>query len=330
MDVLYNEALNIRDDLGNYDISSINDSTEDEIFLGGESNHANAQPEVLDDTVENSVQSVTVHRGMAYHDLIKCFMALDKDTDIRFKKFEVTMVLQNGNVEAAEDNGGVLRDCLAEFWETFYEKNSLGASIKVPALSPSMTTGHWQAIAKIIVIGYKQEQYFPVQLAPCFMQSILYGQCPEEELLQMYLQYLPPVESDTLSKAISDFEAVDIDDVMEIMDAHEVRELPTKDNLQIILGRMAHKELIQQPAYVAKCWSDILKKQLLPIMKLDICQLRQNLLPCTKRVLNMLEFSSELTNKERCVANLLKKYIKSLSHEMLKLFLRFCTGMAFF
>lgn len=30
------------------------------------------------------------------------------------------MVLPNGNREKGEDNGGVLRDALSEYWDTFY------------------------------------------------------------------------------------------------------------------------------------------------------------------------------------------------------------------
>ena len=85
------------------------------------------------------------------------------------------MILPNGNLEVGEDNGGVLRDTLSEFWQTFYTKLTEGDTVKVPIVSNSMTEARWKAIAKILIMGYLQEGYFPVELSIPFLHKATLG-----------------------------------------------------------------------------------------------------------------------------------------------------------
>ena len=45
------------------------------------------------------------------------------------------VILPDGKLEKAVDDGGVLRDVLSEFWKDFYEQCTLENSFKVPYLS---------------------------------------------------------------------------------------------------------------------------------------------------------------------------------------------------
>lgn len=49
------------------------------------------------------------------------------------------MLRENGTPEVAEDNGGVMRDSLTEFWDTFYLQFTEGNECKVPVLRHDMT-----------------------------------------------------------------------------------------------------------------------------------------------------------------------------------------------
>jgi hypothetical protein len=66
---------------------------------------------------------------------------------------EITMVLPNGQVEAAEDNGGVLRDCLVECWTDFYENCTMGNNFKVPCLRHDFDESKWRAAANVFMVG---------------------------------------------------------------------------------------------------------------------------------------------------------------------------------
>lgn len=51
-----------------------------------------------------------------------------------------------------------------------------------------------------------------------------------------------------------------------------------------------------------------------------------NRTPTTKKVLNMIQPPADMSRNQKLVFSQLKMFIKSCSHEMLKNFLRFCTG----
>ncbi len=42
------------------------------------------------------------------------------------------LLLPNGQYEMGHDVGGVLRDCLSEFWHEFYDQCTLGTILKFP------------------------------------------------------------------------------------------------------------------------------------------------------------------------------------------------------
>ena len=85
----------------------------------------------------------------------------------------VTMVLSNGREVVAEDSGEVLRDALSEFWITFRNKCTLGCDVRVPAIRHDMHREHWEAAAKVLVMGYKLTSYMPTYLAPPFLCACL-------------------------------------------------------------------------------------------------------------------------------------------------------------
>lgn len=94
----------------------------------------NLQPENVDmDKTLALVCEITVHRGRVCHDLIEYF-SNDTLQSNHSSTFEIKMLRENGTPEVAEDNGGVMRDSLTEFWDTFYLQFTEGNEYKVPVL----------------------------------------------------------------------------------------------------------------------------------------------------------------------------------------------------
>ncbi|KAL3875921.1 hypothetical protein ACJMK2_033825 [Sinanodonta woodiana] len=222
----------------------------------------------LNETFGTCVKVIQLHRGKVFKEFIDFFL-----------ENSMEMILLNGQKEVGEDSGGILRDALSEFWHTFYETCTVGNHIKVPAISHIMTDKHWKACARIIILGYKQERYFPIQLALPFFDS----------LVSTFMEYISDIEKEVFIQASTDFESVNFDDILEACESHDVRHRPTKDNISTILKQVAHKELVQAPAFI-------------------------------------LDVPDDLSSAERETVQYLKKYIKGLSEDMLRNFLRFVTG----
>ncbi|KAL3976398.1 hypothetical protein ACER0C_022284 [Sarotherodon galilaeus] len=240
---------------------------------------------------------LTVRRGHCLTDLISAC----KDPNIISSEVNIKMLLPNGELEQGEGSG-VLRDCLTEFWMDFYDSCTLGVEVKVPFIRHDFQCEEWQAIASVFVVGWKQAGYFPVKLAIPFLEEILYGSTTSS-LKDSFLLY-----------ALDDFNSVDTDELLEVLDAHECKQVPTKDTL------------LPAPMFVIKCWRPFVGSVagLLPPEGLHHFIAEKK--PTVKTVKELLIFPEEMTAAQSTVSRYLKRYIREIDFNYLQLFLRFCTG----
>ncbi|KAL3871996.1 hypothetical protein ACJMK2_039967 [Sinanodonta woodiana] len=238
----------------------------------------------LNETIGRCVKVIQLHRGHILKEYIDCILE-NSSLDLRGTNIKVEMILPNGQKR--------LRKTVVIFDVMHYQNfgihsmkhAQLAIQFQVPAISHIMTDKTWKACARIIIIVYKQERYFPIQLALPFF----------------------------FIHASTDFESVNFDNILEACESHDVRHRPTQHNISKILKQMAHKELIQAPAFVAECWHDIFCLDLQPLLPKDL-------------TMQILDVPDDLSNAERETVQYLKKYIKGLSEDMLRNFLRFVTG----
>ena len=287
-----------------------------------------AQPQnvvQMDDTLPMTpiVREVTVHRGRVCHDLITFFA--EEDNVNSSQTLEIKMLKENGTPEVAEDNGGVLRDALTEFWENFYLQFTEGNEYKVPVLRHDMTALKWRAVAAIIRTGFKQEHVIPIKLAPCFMKCALSGTCDDSDILQSFLRFVPGMDKVVIQAALDDFASVDEDELYEVLGQHEAKKLVTADNIKDIILQVAHKELVQSPRFVSDCFNQVLHST--DLAQEDMTALYSKLQPNPRKVLRYLKFPEEMSQGEITLSSYVKKFVREMDDpEYLGLFLRFCTG----
>lgn len=111
-------------------------------------NHANT---TNDDTVnfQSTEHLLKLHRGQVLREMIEAFVTESYTLNSVIKP---QMIMPNGEMEVAEDAGGVTRDVLTEFWTSFYTECTLG-NVGLPQkffTSPdSFTTSPDQFFTKI-------------------------------------------------------------------------------------------------------------------------------------------------------------------------------------
>lgn len=264
--------------------------------------------------------TLIVRRGHCLTDLINAF----KDPNIIASEVNIKMRLPNGELEQGVGSG-VLRDCLTEFWMDFYDSCTLGVEVKVPFIRHDFQCEEWQAVARVFVVGWKQAGYFPVKLAIPFLEEVLYGSTTSS-FKDSFLLYVSQEERSVLLKALEDFNSVDTDELLDVLDAHECKQVPTKDTLLPVLAQIGHKVIVQAPMFVIKCWRPVVGSVagLLPPEGLHnfIAQKK----PTAKTVKELLNFPEEMTAAQSTVSRYLKRYIGEIDFNNLQLFLRFCTG----
>lgn len=186
----------------------------------------------------------------------------------------------------------------------------------------------WDLVAVVMVIGYKAVGYFPIKLAKPFIYHCFGHETQQEELVKTFLQVIPEHEKRIIEQALQDFKSVSEDDeFLDLLDSHEVKACVREENLKTILSEVAHKELIQDPSYIAECWRGPLKQHMThPLQRGGLDKLYEKLKPTQHKVITILHFEEHLDRKLQGISTFLKKYIRQCPDERLLRFLRFCTG----
>lgn len=169
-------------------------------------------------------------------------------------------------------------------------------------------------------------QYWPVKLAPVLFEHLFFG-TKNSDLIKTLLQFVPESDMSVLKAALEDFDSVDMDALVDTLVNLNSRQIPNKVNLPSLLKEIAHKELIQEPMFIIECWREVLHKNLGMIMtENELARIYNELIPTTRKVLDMLHFPANMSAEKNNVAGYLKKFIRNLDILKLPLFLRYCTG----
>lgn len=143
-------------------------------------------------------------------DLLATFV----DPDILSKDVHIKEKVHNGELEEG-DGSGVLHGCLSEFWGEFYSKCTLGADVKTPYLRHEYQVQEWQAVARILAMGWTTVRYFSL-LLPLVGRS-------KFSIVQVTAAScsISKEERNILELALESFESVGKDDLMDVLDAHD-------------------------------------------------------------------------------------------------------------
>lgn len=82
--------------------------------------------------------------------------------------------LFSDNSEAAAAGLGVLRDAYSSFWTEFYDRSTLGITLKVPFLKHNFNVEKWKVVCRIFLKVFQDCKYFPIKLAS-FLEETLFG-----------------------------------------------------------------------------------------------------------------------------------------------------------
>ncbi|KAM4698703.1 uncharacterized protein WCC33_014236 [Rhinophrynus dorsalis] len=269
--------------------------------------------------VPKDISTIKIHYVDCMNDMINAF----SDPEILSKTLNIRRLLPD-NTEEAGTGSGVLRDVICQFWQEFYERCTLGATLKVPFIRHDFTAETWKAIARIVAKGYQDCGYMPTKLALPFMEEVLYD-AVYSDLKSYFLQYISYSERETLKEASEHFSAVDTEDILDVLDNYECRRNVSAETLTTTILEIAHKELVQRPMFVIDCWRDILQP-LLTLSPEELSKLYIDLQPTGQKVLKLLNYPEDMTPKQKEVANHLRRYIRELDYCQLQKFLRYCTG----
>lgn len=327
MSFLYSTEINS----SNLDENDLDDSNTITFVTG---DIFNVENQILDDTLplsplnniahsEQLKRILVVHRGHVLPELIAHFL----DQSVLWCEVKIQLIAPDGKLERGHDKGGVVRDYLSEFWNDFYEQCTKSSSFKVPFLRHDFGQMHWESVGRIIALGWQKEKYLPVKLAPVILEQATFGYT-KSNVIENFLKFVPESERAVFEAWLSDFNTVDKEELLEVLDGHSCRKTPTENNAEEILQELAHKKLIQEPAYVIEQWANMLSTAISHLDEISLVY--ENLQPTVRKVLRALSFPENMNTQQREIQMYLTTYLRESGTQGLSWFLRFCTGSDLF
>ena len=182
------------------------------------------------------------------------------DQSILTYSLDMVVIAARGEPEAGWGRGVPL-DVLMCFWQECFTALTTGSNEKIPYIRHDLQKAEWEAIARVLVYGYLNMKYFPLQLSHLFVASYLFGEesITPEFLLKSFREYIAAEDREVLDLCLrhdfhlQDDDGNDNDDVLEVLSTFKCFRIPNKDNIRSIISELAHQELIYKPRYVFNC-----------------------------------------------------------------------------
>eukprot|EP00112_Aurelia_sp_Birch-Aquarium-sp1_P026041 Seg8990.2 transcript_id=Seg8990.2/GoldUCD/mRNA.D3Y31 product="hypothetical protein" protein_id=Seg8990.2/GoldUCD/D3Y31 len=223
---------------------------------------------------------------------------------------------------------GVTKEIYSLFRKDAYESLMVGESERVPFIRHDMNLSKWEAIGRILLKGYIDAGYWPLKMSYIFIAVFLFGEniLTEDTMLSSFKKYLSQSEAKLVEGLINEGVDVQEEEVQDFLSVFECKRLATTGNIKSILIEIGHKELVQKPQYIAKCWQVTKSKLKSVIGTLEsLYEIYEKIKPSTNRVTALLKTDTS-SQAHLEIFGYLKRYIKGLDDATLAKFLRYCTG----
>lgn len=265
------------------------------------------------DALEGNV-SIIVNEENIVHDLISVY----KDPSILEKN--VSAVIEG--VEATGD--GVLPEIYSLFWTTFLSQSDGDSEHTIPVL-PDLNQEDCVSTGRILTHQYVLCGVFPVKVSQASVQHTILGNVTDECKIESFLRLLPPRERECLSRALAGDGPFPTEEMIDLFDDYNIRQLPTVDNIRSLVLFVATAEFVTKPFLcltsmregMGHLWDNVTREEIASLYEMSV--------PTAAGIVASLELTPE-NAKEAQIFRWLERYLKGSSNKILANFLRFCTA----
>ena len=141
------------------------------------------QPIGLTETEDVNFKVIILHNQNLVLDLVEAFKTVSLSDTIRF-------IIINARGEKEPGVGaGVERDIYSSAWKEILDGLCVGEKGRVPYVRHDLYINEWNFIAKILVKGFMDTKYFPLQLCKAFIIYVLFGDVNNDCFINSSLNY---------------------------------------------------------------------------------------------------------------------------------------------
>ena len=171
-----------------------NQSAGDNISLADTEPHQDNLEDL--DPLKNEEIEVEIHRTNLKNDVINAFKSVKINQKVKFKIYDPTGKLEEGI------GIGIDRDVYSIVWLELMDSIFVGSNERVPYVRHDLYFEKWEALGNLLLHGFTSCSYFPIQLSRAFVMFCLFGDAPNDSLMQSFLQYLSETEKEVAQTAL--------------------------------------------------------------------------------------------------------------------------------
>ena len=140
---------------------------------------------------------IEIHRLTLKNDIIKALKNIEMNQKVKFKIYHHTGKLEDGI------GVGIDRDIYASVCLELMDSLFVRPSERVPYVRHDLYFEEWEALGHLLLYGFTSCAYFPIQLTKAFLMFCLFGEGPDNSILQSFLQCLSSTEKEVVETALS-------------------------------------------------------------------------------------------------------------------------------
>ena len=134
-------------------------------------------------------------------------LKLKEDNKKEFKKVDVNDKIISEVIDQAgqpEEGVGVNveRYIYSGAWQEILDSLCLGTQARVPLARHDFYFEEWETLGNVQSHGFSSCRYFPILLSEAFIMHRLFGEAPNDALMNSFLKYLSTNQSEVLEAAL--------------------------------------------------------------------------------------------------------------------------------
>ena len=254
------------------------------------------------------------HRSNIFPEMVACFQS-----DIIYTPMKVELIGELGS-----DADGVSREIYTLFWNEMYEKCE-GEYFRVPVISPEFGIEEWKSVARILCKGYIDHRIFPLKFAPVFMMSLFEQEesFSDEMMLSSFKLFNNSLDRELIENVLeAGFNCLSSDDkdaFLDLIGRCGSHENPATCSTSELLRKIAHKCLIQMPAFIIKAMKETVQQHLKAFFpdEKNILKVYDECKPTPQKLCSLLQTNDDITYDENRCLGYLKQFIRGLNTDKL-------------
>ncbi|KAK3730141.1 hypothetical protein QZH41_015851 [Actinostola sp. cb2023] len=279
----------------------------------------------------NTYDTINTKREAAFNSLDEAIdITVNKENIVKdlMSLYKEGSILRNRIIAGMEEDrasgDGVLQEVYSLFWDSFLSDNSEGdIEFTIPVV-PSLSPEDYIIVGKIITHQFVLCGTFPVRIVQASIQQALFGHVSDDCMINSFKLIFPPKERECLANALTGVKPFPTNQLMDILEDYNIRQLPTTENVEALILSVATTEFVTKPYLclnkiregMGSFWDDVKSEEIVLLYQLCV--------PTASKVIaSLIMIPSD--HKEGQIFRWLERYIRGASDEIVLKFLRFCT-----